>query len=102
MKADSAYRVLVRQTRLRLVVELMAGDGMHVPAGLCQMEGQVGNNLAGGGMVGRKISIEEENSLHRGNADHILNIRVSSSYQKYPRKRTAATVGFTFIMNLAK
>lgn len=68
MNVDPAYVVLGRQARLRVVVELLAGDDVHVPPGFCQMEGERGENLAGSGMIGPKISIEKEKALHRDNA----------------------------------
>ena len=56
------------QRRLGIVVELCAGDDMHVASCAGQVIGEVGEDLAGCRMVGKEKSIDENQSRHRRSA----------------------------------
>jgi hypothetical protein len=55
-----------RQMGLWVVVELLAGDGMHLKSTRRQVGGDITDQLACGGMIRRKEAVEEENALHQG------------------------------------
>lgn len=49
----------------RIVVELLAGDDVHVCATACEVKRKISEDLAGGGMVREEEAIEKNEPLHR-------------------------------------
>src|ERR1700733_956676 len=56
--------ILRQKMNVWVVVELLAGDDMHLVSTRGQVDGDVADQLACGGMIGRKKAIEEDNALH--------------------------------------
>ena len=63
---DAVEDVLRWQVRLRLVVELLAGDDMDVVAAGRQVGGDVTDQLACGGVVRREEAIEKKTRGMKG------------------------------------
>ena len=61
---DAVDVLFGRQARVLVVVAQRRGDDVDLPSGVGQMEGEVGQNLAGGRVIGVEIAIEDDEALH--------------------------------------
>jgi hypothetical protein len=61
---DAAQGFARRQTRLWIIVELVARDDVRVPSRCGEMKRQAAHDLAGRGMIGKEEAIEEDDALH--------------------------------------
>src|SRR5271165_6529086 len=59
MDMDAVHRRLFRQRCARAIVELSAGDDVHVFAARGQVKSEIAENLTGGGMIGVEKAIQE-------------------------------------------
>src|SRR6516164_7756208 len=57
-----------RQCRFGIIIELRAGDDMHVTSCVGQVKNEVGEDLASCRMVGSEKSIDKNQSRHRRSA----------------------------------
>src|SRR5260370_40176553 len=64
MDVDITHGFFAWKPRIWFIIELSAGDDMRLAPGRGQMEGEVTENLTGGGMVGEEKAIEEDDALH--------------------------------------
>ena len=65
MDIDSTVSFLERQTCLWVVIELPARDDVDVVPGFCQVERELGQNLARRRMIGEEISRKKRRFIGR-------------------------------------
>jgi hypothetical protein len=54
-----------RQCGIRLVIDLPGCDDVHFVSCRGQVKRQIGQNLAGGRMIGKELAVNEDQSRHR-------------------------------------
>jgi hypothetical protein len=65
MYSNAVESFVSRQRGTRIIIDLPRRDNVHFVSAPGQMKRQVGQNLAGRGVVGGKIAVNEDQSRHR-------------------------------------
>src|SRR5205085_5360051 len=85
------------QRGIGLVVDLSGCQDVHFMAGCGQVERQIGEDLAGRGMVGVEISVDEDELCHRGSS---IRPRQTSCLRARARRPGAAPASTNLVAHL--
>ena len=64
MDRNPAYDLLGRQLLVGIVIELPAGDDVHIRTSSCEVEHQIAQNLTCRGVIGEEIAVEDNEAHH--------------------------------------
>lgn len=83
MDMDVVNEFLGRETGIRVIIKLTTSDDVRIEAGAGQIKSEIGENLAGCGMVGKKEAVQKDYALHAVERPSIKVLRSSQYSSRY-------------------